>query len=258
VTKALLQAYQTQHSRDPIEAARAAVDIANNMVDHAHSEAERIQAYSALDTANRQLLAAQQDVTYAWLEQLESYYNIIGDSVDAAKAGLQLAQKKLDDVLADPNAGDAEKIRALTAVNEANARVRDAQLKQGESDIDIALQLERITTGQAIAQLQALLQIPNLTTEQTNEVLLKIKQLQGELSRDLQFNLPSEIRVPTAYEVRRISGQGGSSSNYQDNRQISVQVYAQTNATPAQIGAAVATAVGGGRTTGTTVARRYT
>jgi len=58
----------------------------------------------------------------------------------------------------------------------------------------------------------------------------EIKQLKNDLQQDLQFNLPTEIALPTLYEVRRVnqgtSGTGlpGGSIGYQDNRNVDINI----------------------------------
>jgi TP901 family phage tail tape measure protein len=252
-------------THDPVKKAMFELDAANKAVADAHGAAAQYEALARQMTAKESVAAALTSVFQAQQNLLAAVDTAAGDTVGAAKEQLRAAQQQLDQLVArdlahgdDPN-NDPDVINARAAVVNSQANVRDTQLRKQESDIDIALQLERITTGQAIAQLQALLQIPKLTTEQTNEILLKIKQLQNDLGRDLQFNLPSEIRVPTAYEVRRIAGAGATPNgpnSYQDNRQIDVRVYAQTGASPSEIGTAVADAIGPTRVNGT-YPRRY-
>ena len=66
--------------------------------------------------------------------------------------------------------------------------------------------------------------------QQFKDLALTIKQLKDGISSDLQANLPTSLRLPTLYEVRRFDQTGASSGGatagigYQDNRQVSIQI----------------------------------
>lgn len=216
---------------NPVEQARLQLAQLQEAARTVHGEAERLQNEAQQIAANRSLHDAMEAVFLAQLSLAEAVATAAGDSVKAAKIGAQQAQEKLNDLLtqgADPNG--AAVLAAKQSVVEANSRVRDAQLATQERDIDFALQMEQITTQQAIAQLQALLQIPNLTAEQTQQILLKIKQLQNDLSRDLQFDIPNDIKLPTLYEVRRLQQVGTPSGpqTYQDQRSYEINLNASS------------------------------
>lgn len=237
-------------SSDPVLKARYELSKAQHAVDVAHGTAAKYAALAQQANAQRNLDAAIADIFQSQQELVAALATAAGDTVGAAQDQLVAAQAQLQGLLnrqaAGDNPGDAAINRARAQVVQAQANVRDTQLRQRESDIDIALQLERITTQQAIAQFQALLQIPNLTAEETNQILLKIRQLQNDLGRDLQFNIPNEIKLPTIYQVRRLEQQGAASTplgpgSFQDNRQIVLFPNAVVNASsPAEVDAVVA------------------
>lgn len=225
---------------DPVGAARQRVQLALRKVAEAKGEAAQIAAQD-------ELLAAQQGVNDAIAKVFDAQAQLVsaiaaaaGDTVAVAKEALAVAQKHLADLAAagrtDPKS-DPEVAAALAAVATTEAGVRDAELNKRTQDIDIALQLEKITTAQAIAQFEALLQIPKLTTDETNAILIKIKSLKDSLSQDFANNIPSEIKLPTLYEVRRLNqvGTPGGPQSYQDNRQIQInlQAYNQGDLTAA-------------------------
>jgi hypothetical protein len=106
------------------------------------------------------------------------------------------------------------------------ANVRDTTEQQAEDDIDFNLQMERISTAQAISQYQARLDMADalgLTEKERRNLLLKLKGLRDSLGQDFQFNLPSDIRLPTLYEARRLNQSPGG---YQDNRNVNITVTA--------------------------------
>lgn len=223
--------YTETVSHDPVTKAQAALDRARRAVENAHGEAARLQALAAQVQAEESLAAAISSVLDARSALLEAIATASGDAVAAAKLRLDVDRRHLDELIQrdrgtgdDPN-NDPEVIRQKAQIVADQASVRDAELQSKSSAIDTALQLERITTQQAIAQFEALLQIPNLTKEQTDQILLKIKQLKGELNNDLQWDVPSEIKLPTIYQVKRlIEAQNTPTgpSTYQDNRSYSL------------------------------------
>lgn len=214
---------------DPVKQAQLRLQQLRQAAANVHGEAERLQNLAAQIDADRALHDAMEAIVLAQIDLARAVAEAGGDTVKAAQLGLQQAQEKLNDLLkqgADPN-GEAI-LRAKAAVVQANAAVRDSKLSTQQRDIDFALQMEQITTQQAIAQLQALLQLPGITVEQTQQLLLKIKQLQNDVSRDLQFDIPSEIKLPTMYEVRRLQqvGTPGGPQTYQDQRSYQINLSA--------------------------------
>lgn len=220
-------------SSDPVLKAQYELNRANNAVANAHGAQQQYEALARQAEAQRTLHEAIVDVFRSQQELVAAIADAAGDTVGAARAQLDIAQQNLEELLArqraGDNPGDAAINRAKAQVVQSQAAVRDADLRKREQDIDIALQLERITTAQAIAQFQALLQIPKLTADETNEILLKIKQLQGQLNQDLKFDIPNDLKLPTLYEVRRLIGNTSTPAGpgtYQDNRQISLTLNA--------------------------------
>lgn len=227
IDQARLELYAAQIGRDPVRAAQAAIQIAEAAAANARGTAEQIRAQAQLAQAQNSLIAAQQDVTYAWLENLGSYYTTIGDSISAAETALRLARQKLADILADPASGDAERIRAKTAVQEADAGVTQAIINQTEEQIQTDLDLERATKDQAIARLLALraIVISRVHTQQElDQIDKEIKSLRDQSGQDYQFNLPGDIALPTLYESRRLNQ--SSPGAYQDNRNIVINLTA--------------------------------
>lgn len=199
-------------------AAQEALSRAKGKAAEIRAQARRSDALHAYRDAIRDVLIAQKELAIAVAEAA-------GDAVEAARIELDLAVRAYNRLVQNPRAGGAEIARAKAEAVRARANLRDTELSERERAIDTALQLERITVQQAIRQLQALLEIPGLTKQQTDEILLKIKQLKDEVSGDLAFNLP-DIQLPTYYEVKRLiaAGSGANGPGYQDNRVVSMQV----------------------------------
>lgn len=102
---------------------------------------------------------------------------------------------------------EAERRQSRAEVINARKRVRDTALQSRVEDIDFRLEMERITREEAIRQLQSLTKTSGITKEARRDILRKIKALrdggeEGEL--DLRVG---DIKLPTAYEVRRALGE---------------------------------------------------
>lgn len=222
----------------------AAISIAQarRHVREARNQEERLRARVELVNALREQRDAISAVFDAHQELLIAVAEAAGKTVRVAE--LQLAQsRRLLQRAIKQGAGKevTDPLRAEIVRDVAN--LRSAKLENRIGDIDFALEFEKITAAQAIQQFEALLRIPNLTKEQTRELMRKIKSLRDELGRDNQFNLPDFNFDSLVYESRRLSQTTASGSTYQDNRNINVAVYPKTDADPGQIAAATATAV---------------
>lgn len=225
---------------DAVEVAKINLAAAKEAAAKAIGAAERYRTQAALIQAQREYNAALLDVGISQKELALSLFNAAGDGVQAAHIQLQIALAKLRE-LRNNGAGQAEINRAQAEVISAQAAIRDARYSEQINDIDFALQMEKITTSEAIRQLEALLLVPNITKQQTQQLLLKIKGLRDELGQDYQFNLPSFLGLPTAYTARRVDQTSGG---YTDQRQITVQVYPEPGMDVAALANATANAVG--------------
>lgn len=206
----------------PVTEARAQQEAANAARENARGRAAILRAEAEQVRSNRAVADAIRDVRNAEIELLIAYSDAAGTTVESARLQAVQAAEELAHIQATRPGDEAGILRARAEAVSANAAVRDADLAQRKEDIQFAMDMEQVTTGQAIAQFEALLQIPNLTQEQTRDILRTIKQLRDQLSQDLQFNLPTDLRLPTLYEARRLNqGAGG----YQDNRQVQVTMY---------------------------------
>lgn len=236
---------------DPVKAAQIALQNARDALTLAKGQQARAEAQAAVIRAQRDQRDAILGLADAQTDILIASAEAAGDTVKAAQLSLQKIQRQL----ARPDLNTQERAALEAERIGAEAGVRDARLAEEKATIDYQLAIGQITKQQALGALQSLLTIPKLTEEQIREINLAIKGLKDQLGQDFRFNLPSVI-LPTAYEVRRLAPLGGETSGYQDNRTISVQVIAQTNATADDIANAVVQAVGQPNRTGT-IAKRF-
>ncbi len=153
--------------------------------------------------------------------------NLHGDKVKASND--QLAKAKATyERLKNNGSGDAEVQAAYVQYLGALRASRDAKISDKEADIEFQLHVKEISTSQAIAQYKLLLaeaRALDLGKDVINGLRSKIYDLQHTMDNDLQFNLPSSIRLPTLYEAKRFNQSGG---NMVDNRNYTITLNANS------------------------------
>lgn len=209
---------------DPIDAAKAAISAAERQYANAENAIDRLKAEAAKIRANRQLAAAQQDIANAQIDLMQAWADFAGDTVLSADLALQRAKENLA-YLKKSGAGEAEIKRAQAAVVQAQGQLRDSQLQDRLDTYNFMYEMDQISKGQLITYLQSLLKIPNLTEAQVRDIQLQIKQLRDDLGDS--FNVPSELNLPTLYEVTRLDQLNGQS--YQSARQLGGSTGAMVN-----------------------------
>lgn len=239
---------------DPVALARFDQSEADRAFRNATTVADRIRAQAERIRADRQLQEAIQDVYQSQFDLLTAIAEYGGHTVQAAKLGLQSARDKLA-YLEASGAGDAEINRAKADVITAQGSLRDARLDRKLSDYQFLYDMDRINKQQYIQYLLQLKQIPDLTKKQLQDLDRQIKQLRDELGADFQFNLPTNIALPTLYEVRRASQTPGGAGAYQDNRNYNIVLYVNNGMDEAQAQQFLADAMGTNRLS--TGIRRY-
>lgn len=83
-----------------------------------------------------------------------------------------------------------------------------------------------------VANLRRLLDTVDTSTQQGKEIFLEISSLIESLTNDVtdfQFNIPSSIRLPTLFEVRRALAADQLGVTYQDNRTQSIELQISNN-----------------------------
>lgn len=240
---------------DPVELARIALRQALENLRRARLTGNDAAINAALAQVNetrrgvRDAIQAAQD---AQTQLLIAIADAAGNTVQAARLAYRQAVRELRR-LRQQDAGDAAIRQARAQVVTTSAGVRDALLNNRRDHYQFLYDMGRITTGQLISYLQSLLQIPNLTQQQIRDIQLQIRNLRQELGQDFQFNLPTELALPTYFEARRADQLGGR--NFTDNRQVTIQVNVSQNADLQALEAVLADAVG--TNVNGTVARRY-
>lgn len=215
-------------ARDPLVLARIAIRNADRLADLARqtgNAADRIRAAADKVKAEQGLAKAMEDIFAAQSQLAQTVAEIAGDTVGAARTGAELVAHQLAVATAavraaggDPK-NNAEVLGLQGQLKQANESVRSTDFARKLEDIDFARDMERITEQQQIAQLEALIALAS--PEETRNLLRKIKSLKDSASADLQFSIPSEIKLPTIYEVRRAQQTAANGTGYNDSRVVS-------------------------------------
>lgn len=166
----------------------------------------------------------------------------ITDTYEQALLDVQAAQEA-----ARQATGDLEKIEAEISVREAESRAQREFFDQRLSDLGFLFQTDQIGRSRYIAGLRAFQQGIDRTTRQGEElwreIELQIRGLQEDASN--AFNIPTEIRLPTLFEVRRALAADALGVNYQDNRTQEINVFVSDDVDVNAVIAAIEASFGG-------------
>lgn len=208
-------------NHDALAEANFALRDAENQAKYAETEAEKIRAQARIIEAQNAVQDAIRDVFASRVDLMIAVAQAAGDDVEVARLGLQRLQAELN----TPGLGETERNEILAQIQGQQAAIRDAELQQKRDDIEFQLQMGQITSGQAANLAQALLAIPTLTDKERKDIQLYIKQLRDAAGQDYQFNLPTELGLPTLYTARRLNQFGDNAGQqFNDNRVITISV----------------------------------
>ncbi len=123
--------------------------------------------------------------------------------------------------------GTLEKLRAEKALAETEARAQREFYDRRVSDLDFLFQTDEIGRSTYIAALRELQAGIDRTTDQGEQLWRDIElQIRGLMeSADQAFNIPTDIRLPTLFEVRRALEADALGVNYQDNREQQINIF---------------------------------
>lgn len=217
-------AQQTAAGND-VAAAYVGMQIANAEI--AASADNTVARYTALShqlSASKTFREALMNVFAAQQDLAAALYEASGDTASVLRTQLDTAANRYNLLLQagvtgpELDAAHAGVIRAQTAVTEG-ARAKRL------GDLAYLYEFDKITISGYIAKLQQELQsIPESQVDARREIERQIKQLRDEVGKDLAFNLPSDLKIPTLYESRRLGQSAGG--GYQDNRVVTITLNA--------------------------------
>ena len=180
--------------------------------------------------ANRAMIASKNEVRLAMMGLRQAELQAVEDEVGAAQVGVAIARQQLNDLI-KAGAGDAAIANGRAALITADKAAKDAVFQERQDEYKWLLDMGKISKSQYIDYLEGLKSTLIPGTKQFRDLELSIKQLKDDIGGDLQANLPTSLKLPTLYEVRRFDQTGASSGGataggvgYQDNRQVAINV----------------------------------
>ncbi len=198
---------------------RSAIDRLATITDRGGAETQ------AGYEAELAVLQARQSLADLALRQADLARRVTSDLTDSFEQALldvQAAQEALRRA-----SGDIEKLEAEKTLAEAEARAQREFYDKRLADLDFLFQTDQIGRSQYIAGLRALQAGLDRTTSQGEDLWRQIElQILGLMDQaDQAFNIPTEIRLPTLFEVRRDLAADALGVNYQDNREQQINIF---------------------------------
>lgn len=129
--------------------------------------------------------------------------------------------------LAAPDLGELERARLELERKNAEAAAERSFFDDRLFQLRFAFETGDIGTGAYVGALQRLLEEVDTSTQQGKEIFLQIQGIIDGLTddiSDLAFNVPTNIRLPTIFEIRRSLAADQLGVNYVDNRQQSINL----------------------------------
>lgn len=136
---------------------------------------------------------------------------------------LQLLAEKLQ----APDLGDLETAQLLLEKARGEMQAERGFFSRELFNLRFLSETGAIGTSAYLGALRSLLAQVDTTTEQGKGIFLEIQGLIDGLTEDVSdmaFNVPTEIRLPTIFEIRRALTADQMGVNYMDNRQMEINV----------------------------------
>jgi hypothetical protein len=206
---------------DPVAIAAIETRIAQREFDAATGD-DKILKEIALVEAQKNQQQKALDVLDAEAELQAVILEAAGDNLGAIRKRLDRLQQQKQEAI-DRGAGRAEIAGIEAAIISQQANLRDTEVAEEKRHQQFLLNTNKQTKSQYIAYLQGLLNSGRVVGSAREDLEEEIYRLKQDLAGDIAFNVPSDIRLPTLYEARRLNA-AGSMANY-DQRQINVTMY---------------------------------
>jgi hypothetical protein len=240
LAKSQIDLAKAQAHDDPVAAAQAQLQAAEQDLLFAEQEqvddtisankkqADINNARAAVIRAQDAAIKAQDDLTQAKFTLQEAQDKLQGNDLQAAKDALSAANAQVASDLKNRPQDQTALAKDRATAADAARNVFEQQLKDKEDTIQFNLDMGFITKQTAAAQYEAILSSADnlkLTKQEREDLQRKIHDL--TTSGDLQFDLPSDIGIPTLYQARRLSqlGPGQTYTGGQAPNIINLAVY---------------------------------
>ena len=240
----------------PGEALAAQVELSEAIADRIEAEAEAAAGWIRLQAgvgdsirslqAELTIVTKQLDITAQLYGRQSAQYLQLKLSQDQLRQRLVEAQLELEDLnrrldsditndfeqaqldlveimrkLSQLDLGPLEKARLELEKVQAEAAAEKAFFDDRLFQLRFDFETGEIGLSTYISSLRGLLENVDTSTKQGKEIFLEISSLIDSLTDDVsdfQFNIPSSIRLPTLFEVRRALAADQLGVTYQDNR----------------------------------------
>lgn len=190
------------------------------------------------------------------LQVLAATQSAKGNVVGAAKTALTEAEAAVNAFKAaspqDAVLSNKTYAELVAAVATAKGNVLTTTVSFAETQIQELIDTNELSIGQGIQRLQALY-TQAIKAGDTSEALSikdQIQQYINQGNQNAQFDLPSNINLPTLYEARRSQGAQGGTNYYGNTGQVNVNININGNSDVTAAVNQIARAVGGSPTTG--------
>jgi hypothetical protein len=161
------------------------------------------------------------------------------------QATIDLAEVMLN--LANPDLGELEKARLELEKRQAENALQQAFFNDALFELDFLKETGKLSSAGYLSALRGLLSQVDTTTDQGKQIFLQIKGIIDGLTNDLSnlaFNVPTAIRLPTLFEIRRALAADALGVNYMDNRQQNIYVEVREEVDAAALVTTIAAALG--------------
>lgn len=185
------------------------------VTDYGKDSSQASQALAGVDQARQAFWQAQVDQVNSYLDLEIAQLNARGRGGDAQKAAQDAVQKVRNQIQSylhhGGEKGTKEYRDLMSQLAGAQRTAFDTALQAQLDTLDFQRETYKITSSQEVQSLQQILNNKQLTLKEQRDITLKIKNLQDSIRQELTqggLNIPSDIKLPTAYEVRRSLGAG--------------------------------------------------
>lgn len=201
-----IAATESARLRDPVLRAQRELTEAMRRVAYTRGRdaIEHQQALQAEIQARQTLADAIQAQVQAQFALDEAIASAAGDVIRVAELQLDAARQRVKFAQEQFGHGSAEHLNAQAAEIQAQAGLRDTELGFRLETLEFEREMGIITNAEYIAGLEALAKNQDLTLAQARDLQRKLKAARDSINDALSpgFNIPDEINVPTAYQVR--------------------------------------------------------
>ena len=181
------------------------------------------QAQGAYFQAQLQQIQSVAQVQQAQIGLTGNTPAVAANALQAARAALAAFKAKFP---TQANSGNAEFNQLTAAVYAAQGNLLDQTISFNETQISELVATNKISIGQAITKLRALQAQAAAAGNQADVLKIQadIQQYINQGNENAAFNLPTNLNLPTLYEVRRTEGTPKGGNYYGNTGPVNVNI----------------------------------